>query len=131
MPIDKILITHKFGIISQSHKRQLQERLIKQKFLLECQEKQKKKDPNDLINLQINEDFVKEYNESSSEKKLKLNQKCTKIFEKIKLENLVKFYLKILTVKSMYLNYVGNFTFILDTLRNFTHIYNFWSRRPQ
>lgn len=36
------------------------------------------------VNLQINEDFVKEYNESSIDKKPQLNQQCAKIFEKIK-----------------------------------------------
>ncbi|CAF0711837.1 unnamed protein product [Brachionus calyciflorus] len=84
MPINKILITHKFGIISQSHKRQLQERITKQRLLLENQTKNKKKNNDDLISLQINEEFVKEYNEAPSEKRTKLNQKCSQIFEKIK-----------------------------------------------
>lgn len=48
MPIDKVLITHKFGIISQTHKRLLQERLIKQKLLIDKQAKTKKNHTNDL-----------------------------------------------------------------------------------
>lgn len=46
MPYEKILITHKFGIISQSHKKELLERLKqrRQKIEEEIAKKYEKKD---------------------------------------------------------------------------------------
>ena len=43
MPYEKVLITHKFGIISQSHKKQLQERLVARRIQLENEAKKLKK----------------------------------------------------------------------------------------
>ncbi len=45
MPFEKIFVTHKFGIISQSHKRILQDRLLERRLNLEREaNKLKKKD---------------------------------------------------------------------------------------
>ena len=49
MPYDKIPITHKFGIISQSHKRQLQERLIQRRRQLENDASRHKKHEDMLV----------------------------------------------------------------------------------
>ncbi len=43
MPYEKIFISHKFGIISQSHKRILQERLLQRRLNLEKSAKKNKK----------------------------------------------------------------------------------------
>jgi hypothetical protein len=43
MPFEKVIITHKFGIISQSHKKQLQERLLLRRIELENDSKTPKK----------------------------------------------------------------------------------------
>lgn len=43
MPYEKVLVTHKFGIISQSHKRQLQERLLQKRKQFENEAKKHKK----------------------------------------------------------------------------------------
>jgi hypothetical protein len=47
MPFEKVVITHKFGIISQTHKKQLQERLLERRNqLLSSAKKNLKKDDN-------------------------------------------------------------------------------------
>lgn len=47
MPFEKVIITHKFGIISQTHKKQLQERLLdRRNQLLSQARKSAKKDDN-------------------------------------------------------------------------------------
>jgi len=47
MPFEKVVITHKFGIISQSHKKQLQERLLERRNqLVNSAKKNLKKDEN-------------------------------------------------------------------------------------
>ena len=47
MPFEKVVITHKFGIISQTHKKQLQERLLERREQLYNQAKKRdKKDEN-------------------------------------------------------------------------------------
>lgn len=90
MPFEKVVITHKFGIISQSHKKQLQERLLERRNqLINSAKKAQKKDEN-IINIQITEEFVKEYNEASYEKKKRLDYMCVQMFEKIK-KRLVSF----------------------------------------
>jgi hypothetical protein len=43
MPFEKVIITHKFGIISQTHKKQLQERLLLKRIELENESKKIKK----------------------------------------------------------------------------------------
>jgi hypothetical protein len=43
MPFEKVIITHKFGIISQTHKKQLQERLLLKRIELENENKKIKK----------------------------------------------------------------------------------------
>ena len=59
MPFDKIPITHKFGIISQSHKRQLQERLIQRRRQLENDARRHKKHEDMLV---LNYYLPKSYN---------------------------------------------------------------------
>ena len=39
MPFEKVIITHKFGIISQTHKKQLQERLLLRRLEIENEKK--------------------------------------------------------------------------------------------
>lgn len=41
MPLSSVPIAHRFGIISQNHKRQLQQRLLEKKRLLEEEAKLK------------------------------------------------------------------------------------------
>lgn len=43
MPFEKVIITHKFGIISQTHKKQLQERLLLRRLELENEANKPKK----------------------------------------------------------------------------------------
>jgi hypothetical protein len=51
MPFEKVQVVHKFGIISQSHKRQLQERLIKQRKQIENDAKAKRQTSGDELYL--------------------------------------------------------------------------------
>lgn len=92
MPFEKVVITHKFGIISQTHKKQLQDRLYERRTqILNAAGRSQKKDDN-IINIQITEDFVKEYNEANFEKKTQLDYMCIQMFEKIK-KRLISFNL--------------------------------------
>jgi hypothetical protein len=43
MPYEKVPITHKFGIISQNHKRILQEQILQRRVQLENEAKKNKK----------------------------------------------------------------------------------------
>ena len=103
MPLHVIPIEHKFGIISRTHKKQLQERLIRKRKQLE-KELQLKKERNEKYfyqdfkfcltdekiiiryNVQITEEFVTKYNESHSNEKQNLDEQCHKMLEKIKVD---------------------------------------------
>jgi hypothetical protein len=90
MPYEKVLITHKFGIISQSYKKYLQ-RLLYDRYTQLTNEEQllKKKKEAETLQLQITEEFVKEYNEASFAKRTaSLNKICEKIYEKLKTKTL-------------------------------------------
>ena len=50
MPFEKVVITHKFGIISQTHKKQLQDRLYERRTqILNAAGRSQKKDDNMLV----------------------------------------------------------------------------------
>lgn len=63
MPITKIPIIHKFGIISHSQRLELQERLLKQSYLqsLQSQKALVKSSKNPL---EVSEEFIRNYNSS-------------------------------------------------------------------
>ncbi|KAJ8297545.1 hypothetical protein KUTeg_024076 [Tegillarca granosa] len=65
MPITKLPIVHKFGIISHSQRLELQERLLKQSYLQSVKTQrvifQSSRNP-----LEVSEDFVQQYNTASS-----------------------------------------------------------------
>ena len=46
MPYEKVVVTHKFGIISQSHKAKLQERIVQRRQQLQ-EEASRSKRPDD------------------------------------------------------------------------------------
>lgn len=82
MPLNVFPIVHKFGIISQTHKKLLQQRLLERKKQLQ-EEALKKKNKDDYV-FHINEDFVNKYNETDFRNRAKLDEQCSILFEKQK-----------------------------------------------
>lgn len=84
MPITKIPISHKFGIISHSQRLELQERLLKQTYLQSIQSQkvvvQTSRNP-----LEVSEEFIKQYNEVKGlEEKQQLETTAQKMLERSK-----------------------------------------------
>ncbi|XP_060065301.1 transmembrane protein 232-like isoform X1 [Ylistrum balloti] len=84
MPITKIPISHKFGIISHSQRLELQERLLKQTYLQSVQSQkvvvQTSRNP-----LEVTEEFIKQYNEVKGlEEKQQLETTAQKMLERAK-----------------------------------------------
>ncbi|XP_053389979.1 uncharacterized protein LOC128552922 isoform X3 [Mercenaria mercenaria] len=83
MPITKIPIVHKFGIISHTQRLELQERLLKQSYI-QTLKSQKVLVPT-RNPLEVSEDFVQEYNNAKDfDEKEKLEQSAQKMLERSK-----------------------------------------------
>lgn len=83
MPITKIPIVHKFGIISHTQRLELQERLLKQSYI-QTLKSQKVLVPT-RNPLEVSEDFVQDYNNAKDfDEKEKLEQSAQKMLERSK-----------------------------------------------
>ncbi|XP_067661343.1 transmembrane protein 232-like [Haliotis asinina] len=83
MPITKLPVVHKFGIISHSQRVELQERLLKQSYLQSI--KSRKAIASTRNPLEISEDFVQLYNATKNiDDKERLDETARKILERAK-----------------------------------------------
>ncbi|XP_033108133.1 transmembrane protein 232-like isoform X2 [Anneissia japonica] len=83
MPITKVPIVHKFGIISHSQREELQERLMKQKFL--GAQKSSREIPTTRNPLELTEEFIHKFNAATDfEAKEELEEVAFKILARAK-----------------------------------------------
>lgn len=83
MPVVKIPVVHKFGIISQSHRDELQERIQRNIYISNFKDGKSSKVSKD--SLEVNEDFVNKFNNCANlDDKHKLLGTAKKMFERAK-----------------------------------------------